>query len=241
MRDSAVIIPAFKPSPSLIDYCKSLLAEGFPRILVVNDGSGEKFDFIFAELRALDGCTVLEHEVNRGKGRALKTAFAHLLEQGWPVQRVVTADADGQHTVEDVCRVDERCAGMQEGIVLGVRNFTEPHVPRRSYIGNRITSVLFRLLFGSMLQDTQTGLRGIPAGELSRMIRLKGERYEYEMNMLIYITRNRLPIREVPIQTVYFNNNEGSHYSSIRDSLRIFRRMMSGYFNGSDRKDMEQP
>lgn len=233
MYNLAVIIPALNPEEALIDYVKSLLTKGFREIIVINDGSRESRKYIFSRLEKLNHCTVLTHKINRGKGRALKTGFQYFLEYFSELHGVVTADADGQHAVDDVCKVAQKLQEVKNELVLGIRNFKEAHVPRRSYIGNTITSFAFQLLFRQKLVDTQTGLRAIPTQEISRMIHLRGERYEYEMNMLIYAKKTNLPIAEVTIQTIYHNNNQGSYYQTIRDSWKIFRKLVSGliYFN----------
>ena len=125
-----------------------------------------------------------------------------------------------------------------DSIILGIRDFTDANVPLRSYIGNKITSFGFFLLFRYKLQDTQTGLRGVPLKHLPVLIQLKGERYEYEINMLIYAIKRRIRLRKIPIQTLYFNNNEGSYYHAVKDSLKIFNRLMIGflYFHGQFKK-----
>ncbi|KQL53048.1 hypothetical protein AN964_05670 [Heyndrickxia shackletonii] len=229
MKKCAVIIPVLNPAEDLIHYVAALLSNGVPQIIVVNDGSNKELIPIFEKLDAMERCTVLTHAVNRGKGRALKTAFAYFLEHFKDLVGVITADADGQHTVKDVCRIADALEGNDEGIILGVRDFDEVDIPKRSLIGNKLTSFIFRLLYGYNIKDTQTGLRGIPTNVLSSIIKLQGERYEYEMNMLIQAKKMNLTISEVPIETVYFNNNEGSHYNSIVDSTRIFIRLITGF------------
>lgn len=72
MINCAIIIPALNPTKSLVDYVNRLLAEGAAQIIVVNDGSNEELTHIFTELNAIENCTVLTHEKNKGKGRALK-------------------------------------------------------------------------------------------------------------------------------------------------------------------------
>ncbi|TCS81260.1 glycosyltransferase family 2 protein [Tepidibacillus fermentans] len=233
MRNYAIIIPALNPTNSLLDYVKRLLAEGAEQIIVVNDGSKEELTYIFTELNTIEGCTVLTHEINKGKGRALKTAFKYFLEHHKDLEGVITADADGQHSVEDVCKVAKALENSNGGIILGVRDFKQSNVPLRSYIGNRTTSLLFRLLFGYKLEDTQTGLRGIPKKELLQILELKGERYEYEMNMLIYAKKMNIKFSEISIQTLYFNNNATSHYNSIQDSIRVLTQLISGFLHDS--------
>ncbi len=228
MFNVAIIIPALNPTPSLIEYVKAILAEGAAQVIVVNDGSRAELTPIFTACSQLDNCIVLTHETNKGKGRALKTAFTYFLHNMNHLAGVITADADGQHAVEDVYKLATALADMQSGILLGVRDFSQNNVPFRSKLGNRATSLIFRLLYGYKLEDTQTGLRAIPVKELPQIARLKGERYEYEINMLIYARKMNIAMKEIPIQTLYFNHNEGSHYNSIIDSIRVFRKLISG-------------
>lgn len=228
MINCAIIIPALNPSKSLIDYVKTLLANDIPHVIVVNDGSRQELADIFQELNCLDGCTVLHHEVNRGKGRALKTAFQYVLQYHHDLDGVITADADGQHSIPDVLNISGKLVNTDKEIILGVRDFSQENVPVRSLIGNRITSFLFQLFYGGKLEDTQTGLRGVPLKILPQLIHLKGERYEYEINMIIFAKKRNIKLSEISIETIYFNNNAESHYSSIIDSIRVFMKLISG-------------
>lgn len=226
---SIVVIPALDPDPVLPAYAGELLARGARRVLVVDDGSGPDSGPVFRALEALEGCTVLRHEKNRGKGRALKTAFSHVLSQPELTGLgVVTADADGQHQLEDVCRVARALEKETDRLVLGVRDLRQPNVPTRSKIGNRVTSWAFHLLYGARLGDTQTGLRGVPYGLLAWCVQIGGERFEYEMNMLIKAARDRMEFCQVSIQAVYFDNNAGTHLRTVRDSWRVFVILISG-------------
>jgi glycosyltransferase involved in cell wall biosynthesis len=163
---------------------------------------------------------VLTHEVNRGKGAALKTAFKWYMENRDGLG-VVTADGDGQHKPEDARNL---AVAMEksEKIILGVRDFSLPDVPERSKKGNRITSGVFKIFVGMEISDTQTGLRGIPAKYLPKLCTVYGDRYEYETNMLLYMKRWDFPFEEVKIETVYINENETSHFRPVRDSMRIY-------------------
>ncbi len=226
---SVIVIPALNPSPNLASLVKSLLDKGAPHILVVDDGSGNEYKETFQQIAQLENCTLLIHPVNRGKGRALKTAIAYFLEHFPHLEGIITADADGQHSAKDICKIADRLSENQSAIILGTRDFSAPNVPRRSYLGNRTTSWVFQLLYGSYLKDTQTGLRGLPAGALPWMADLVGERFDYEINVLIEAKRRHTPIVEEPIQTIYYDNNSGSHYNSFQDSFRIFLRLISGF------------
>lgn len=227
MKKVCVIIPALNPPHELINYIYDLLNQNVSQIVVVNDGSSTHCNSLFNEILHIQNCTVLTHETNRGKGRALKTAFQHVLNH-CNVEGVITADADGQHSVQDVIKMGRALSNVQDGILLGVRDFDQDYVPARSYIGNKLTCFLFNFLFKIKLIDTQTGLRGIPINLLPILLDLEGERYEYEMNMLIALAKRKLPIQQLPIQTIYLNKNKSSYYHPIKDSYKIFSMILSG-------------
>ncbi len=226
----AVLIPSLEPDGRLLPYVRQLLDKGFSRVVVVDDGSGPDYQPIFAELDTLPCCHVLHHDKNRGKGDALKTGFAYIKEECPGCPGVVTADSDGQHTVKDVWALAKLLAEGEDGLLLGTRDFSLSHVPAKSRAGNRITSFIFWLLYGRWLKDTQTGLRAFSARHLSFMLRVEGHRFEYEMNMLIACARDNLPMKPVPIETVYENENKGTHFDPFRDSLRIYRVIFKNFF-----------
>ncbi len=214
LDEPVVVIPAYEPDEKLLSLLKKL-REHFRRIVVVDDGSTRAAG-IFAEAdRYVE--RVLVHRVNRGKGAAIKTALAHLGEVD-----VITADADGQHTVEDIAKIAEGLKTHRNGLVLGVRAFSGK-VPLRSRFGNWWTRWFFFLLTGLEISDTQTGLRGIPAPLVARVGALPGDRYEYEMVMLADARHHAEKPLQIPIETIYLENNATSHFSPIRDSVRIYR------------------
>ena len=221
-----IVIPAYEPGGEFVPYAQEVLAAGLGPVLVVDDGSGPAYAPVFAALAEM-GCTVLTHEQNRGKGAALKPALRWYGAHEDGCAGIVTADCDGQHTVKDVRRVCEAMEACPGTLVLGCRDFG-PGTPARSATGNRVTSAAMRVLYNIDLKDTQTGLRGIPNGMHRDLLEVRGERYEYELNMLIYAKQRSIPYTIVPIETVYFNNNEGSHYRTVADSARIIHQLGSG-------------
>ncbi len=223
----AVIIPALNPENNLLAYVDELLS--FAKVVVVNDGSGEKFAGTFLSLESMKGCTVLHHPKNMGKGVALKTAVEYIKNDMPNIDGVVTADADGQHLVKDVIRVGEALRSNPKNLVLGVREFDE-NTPRRSFVGNKISAKTMQLLYGIRLNDTQTGLRAISRDHFEWLLSLKGERYEYELNMLIHSKSVGVKILSVDIETVYYNNNEASHFSTVKDGIRVYLHMLYGLF-----------
>lgn len=215
-----VLIPAFEPDHALVD----LIEELDPRwhVVVVDDGSGEGYTPIFTEAQ-LSGATVLTLPTNRGKGSALKTGYRYI-QTTFPGEAVVCADSDGQHRPDDIAAVAAKVAEADDAMVLGVRQWTPTtgRVPLRSRIGNSVTSKLFGLATGHSLGDTQTGLRGYPAALLDWLDTVPGERFEYELNLLLGATGAGYRIEQVPIETVYLAGNASSHFRPIRDSARIY-------------------
>lgn len=221
-RYSVVVIPAYEPSPGLIPLVRSLVDADY-RVIVVDDGSGDGFSHIWEEI---DGHVVLIHHMhNEGKGAALKTAFKYINDWMPDAGCIITMDADGQHLVEDMEHIAQ-CAWLNRGaLVLGSRSF-DGEVPLRSRLGNTITRWVFSLSARTKVQDTQTGLRAFDRSLLGFMLGAEGERYEYEMNVLLSCGRSGVPVIEVPITTVYLDSqNSSSHFNSFRDSIRIYKRI----------------
>ena len=213
-----ILIPAYNPDEKLLALLPKL-RERFSHVVLVDDGSETGRD-VFAKAAPLVDA-VLVHERNRGKGAALKTGFAFIDGR----TDVITVDADGQHTPEDVAKVADALAAHRGGLVLGVRSFSGK-VPFRSLFGNLWTRLFFFLMTGLAVRDTQTGLRGIPASLLPRVAALPGERYEYEMAMLADAKNHPERPLQVPIETVYIDANTTSHFSPLRDTVRIYRSLL---------------
>ncbi len=229
-KKTAVVIPAYKPDDRLPPYVQALIDAGVGRIVIVDDGSGEEYRGLFGRIPQHESVHIISYVPNGGKGVALKRGMAYVHEECPEQLYVVTADSDGQHTVKDVLRMADAMDGDSHGLLLGSRDFTQPDVPFKSRNGNRITSTVFKLLYGQWVSDTQTGLRGFARELLPMMIAVKGDRYEYEMNVLIECAHQRVEMRALPIQTVYENNNEGSHFRAVRDSARIYSVILAGFF-----------
>lgn len=217
----AVLIPAYNPERPLIRLVESLLEFGFRRIVVVNDGSDPSCKEIFSRIDGMENCRVVHHAVNLGKGRSLKTGFNYCYLNFPELRGIVTADADGQHLAEDIRKVSETFLRTPGTLVIGARKFAQG-TPLRSLIGNTITRHVFRLFVGGGLTDTQSGLRCVPMAMVPDLIRLQGERYEYEMNMLAVTIKNRARILEEAITTVYLENNRSSHFNPLIDSMKIY-------------------
>ncbi|MDO5285577.1 MAG: glycosyltransferase family 2 protein [Actinomycetia bacterium] len=217
-----VLIPSYEPDHRLVRLLTELRQE-LPQaeVLVVDDGSGPRYRPVVAEAAAA-GATVIAHDRNRGKGAALKTGLRWVTEHA-PGSDVVCADSDGQHRPYDVARV---AAAVRPGtMVLGGRRFTG-RVPLRSRFGNTVTRHLFRLVTGTDVYDTQTGLRGYPYPLLEWLLRVPGERFEYELSALLAARGAGVEIVEVEIETVY-EARHSSHFRTVSDSWRVYAPMLA--------------
>lgn len=221
-----VVVPSYNPDEKLEGVLRGLGDHGFDDVIVVDDGSKEETKQYFAAAKELPFCTLLIHKVNRGKGAAIKTALAYFAENRPDRIGIVTADGDGQHDIKDIAACAEALCETPDTFIIGARDFSLPQVPARSRFGNKMTSLVFRTGVGMKISDTQTGLRAIPASAADVMSRVAGDRYEYETNALLALKKYRIPYREVPISTVYLDENATSHFRPVRDSIRIYANIL---------------
>ena len=226
----SVILPSLNPDEKLMLVVNGLIKEGFDDIIIVNDGSDDAHLEPFKEAEALPQVTVLRHDVNRGKGRALKTAFEYCIANRKDIDGVVTVDGDNQHRPQDIKACCEAMAERGE-VILGCRDFSGNNVPPKSKIGNNITRFVFRFACGIRISDTQTGLRAIPAQYLRFMADIKGERFEYETQVLLEMNKSGVPFSEVTIETVYIEDNATTHFHPIRDSFKIYMVILKFVFS----------
>ena len=216
---TALIVPAYRPTKDMIPMLERFVASPEFVPVVVNDGSGPEYAAIFE--RVPEGCVLLDHGVNKGKGAALKTAIGYVLNSLPECDLAVTADADGQHRYEDIRMVVESARMHPGTLVLGSRAF-DGKVPFKSKFGNGITREVFAIASGVKIRDTQTGLRAFDRACMEKFLEIPGERYEYEINMLLYAAREGIAMREETIQTIYIDDNSASSFHPIRDSFKIY-------------------
>lgn len=223
IRQIPVVIPSYEPDEKLLLLLQHLQENQVENIIVVDDGSqGEIYQSIFTRAQDEYHCIVLHHAVNLGKGRALKTAFNYCILNFSAAPGCVTIDSDGQHTVKDMLACAEALLENPTALVLGVRNFNESGIPARSVFGNKCTSQVMKLLTGVAVSDTQTGLRAVPLSFMKELMNEKGERFEFETNMLLATKQTERTIVGVPIETIYIEENKTSHFNPLKDSIRIY-------------------
>jgi|GEM_PF-320386 len=217
------LIPAYKPNENLIYFVQSLEKRGI-EVVVVDDGSGEEYLPLFSQLVKNSNAKIIRFYINQGKGAALKEGLSHLnkIEGDFAV---ITLDADGQHSLQDAIYLLEKAATSEDVLILGSREQSKDS-PLRSRIGNYITKKVFYFSTGVDIEDTQTGMRAFKKSLIPKLLEIKGERYEYEMNMLLEFAKEGIKMKEYPIETIYINDNEESHFDTVKDSIRIYSQII---------------
>ena len=219
----AFVIPAYNPDEHLFDVVQNILKESDYPIFIIDDGSGEVSQNIFSRLRELNEPRIilLAHAVNLGKGAALKTVFNHILVNYPDIKGVVTLDSDGQHSIQDCLRILKELKKNSNAFVLGYRTFSK-EIPLKSYIGNTISKWIYRLILGYNFKDTQTGLRGLSRSFMKRCLTIPSNRFEFETEQLAIAVNKHLAIVEIPIQTIYIEQNRATTFRPLVDSFRIY-------------------
>lgn len=222
MNKVSIIIPSLSPDYKLLELVDSLVASGLDNIIIINDGSDSSYDNIFTKLKDERSCVVLENKKNLGKGAALKIAFNYFLDNCQDCIGLVTVDADGQHHFEDVIKLAKKIKSPNDKILyLGSRDYYD-QMPARSKLGNIVTGYLFRFLTGFNTKDVQTGLRAMPTRVVENFVTTSGNRYEYELNVLLEAKEKGIDIQEEGIRTIYIDNNNSSHFHPLMDSIKVY-------------------
>jgi glycosyltransferase involved in cell wall biosynthesis len=224
-----ILIPAYNAAAVLGRIVAQAAESGHP-VLVVDDGSSDNTGAVAAQAGAL----VLRHPGNRGKGAALQTGFAYARRQR--AAAVLTLDADGQHDPQELGKLLAAWRAAPTSLVLGVRSFDPQLMPRRSRIGNQISTFFISRFAGHRYRDTQTGFRVYPASLLG--LPLRSRRFDTETELLLLASKLGLPLCEVPVQTIYRVvdpavaaplSQPGSqpppvtHFRNWEDTLRVIR------------------
>ena len=218
----AALISSLNPDRQLVEFVDGLVRAGFPKIIIVNDGSRPDTEKYLKKCEKHEQCVVINHEKNLGKGCALRSGMKYYTENIEGLDGIVTCDCDGQHSVDDAVKIARMMQYKDNALFLGSRDFSHEGVPKRCKYGNQITRKVMQMLYKASLTDTQTGLRGIPNKLVERFLKVSGKRFDFEMNTLIECIKNDIEIIETPIDTIYIDNNENSNFRTVKDSVRIY-------------------
>ena len=217
------LIPSYEPDEKLLELL-TVISNKDIDVIIVDDGSGEKYKKIFEESK--EYAYVISYDENMGKGYALKTGLRYIKENFKGDYIIITMDSDGQHTVEDAEKLVNYIEKNTDELVLGKR-IRGKGIPLRSRFGNEVTRFIYKLSTGVNIYDTQTGLRAFSNELIDKMIEIEGNRYEYEMNVLLELPPLGIKIHEIEIQTIYLDSNSSSHFKVFKDSMKIYKQIIS--------------
>jgi glycosyltransferase involved in cell wall biosynthesis len=183
-------------------------------VVVVDDGSKDNT----AQLAKDAGATVIKHEINRGKGAALKTGFNYAIENGYDA--VITMDSDGQHDPDDIPNFLNAFEMLKSGIIIGSRMSDISTMPAVRKFTNKLTSFLSSMVAHQKIDDSQSGFRLITSDVL-KAVKLETDRFETESEILIKASKAGFRIISVPIKTIY--GDEKSKIRPVKDTYRFIR------------------
>lgn len=211
---TCLLLPAYNEAKT-IGHIISEARTYIESIIVIDDGSTDGT----AQIAREQDVVVLQHEVNRGKGMALRTGFEYALEHGYEI--IITMDSDGQHEPADIPRFLARLRENNADILIGARVLERRRMPLHRRLNNKLISKVGSWLCGQKIVDFQSGFRLIKSNVL-QSITLETVRYETESEFLIKAGRMGFRIETLPIRTIY--GNEISNVKPLRE-MYLFTRM----------------
>lgn len=222
MSNIVIVIPTYNPTQLLLNTLTDL--DSYPELrvlpkIIINDGSVYGSEYLKEAKKNNQPIQVIDHNENMGKGAAIKTAMRHLMDDR--IDYIVTVDSDRQHLGRDVISVVESIKRKGAGMHIGYRQLKKEKTPMRSFLGNLFSRKFFYCFYGVELQDTQSGLRAYPKSCFPYLVKLKSRGYEFEMEAIINTLSRKVKIHETPIETVYFNKNQSSHFRPVVDSAKV--------------------
>lgn len=216
-----VLIPAFNAAATLPELINGLRRQNVRKIVVVDDGSKDNT----SDVARRSGATLVQHDVNRGKGAALRSGFEYLKKEGnWSL--VVTIDADLQHRPEDLPLFVAAQRLHNADVIVGHRKRWRTKMPLPRIASNTLTSLLVSARTGVPIKDSQCGYRLIRRSVVEQ-VSFKSNGYEAETEFLIGAAKLGYSISFVPIQTVY--NDQRSYMTHWETTKRFLQVLFKEY------------
>lgn len=215
MLGCCVIMPTYNNATKVGAVIQDIL--GFTtHLIVVNDGSTDETAQILAQYPAID---VVSYPINKGKGWALRTGFAHAVAKGFT--HAITIDSDGQHLAMDIPYFLEKLEKNDNILVIGARNLHMENMPGKNTFANKFSNFWFEVATGLKMPDTQSGFRLYPIKKLSSF-KFFTTKYEFEVEVIVRAAWAGIMVDHIPIQVIYPKKEERiSHFRPLRDFTRI--------------------
>lgn len=212
-----VIIPTYNNAATLLSLIEKTLLYASD-IILINDGSTDETPQILESFHSR--LILINYSQNRGKGYALRQGFAKALQLG--ARYAITLDADGQHDPSQIPLFLAALQSHPDSLLIGTRSMDHPHMPKSNRLANRFSNFWFFVETTQKLPDTQSGFRLYPLEKINSLP-LKGNRYEFELEVLVRAAWKQIPIHPINIEVHYpLFQERVSHFHPVKDFLRIF-------------------
>ncbi|OIO38642.1 MAG: hypothetical protein AUJ75_02525 [Candidatus Omnitrophica bacterium CG1_02_49_10] len=206
-----VLIPTYNDQETIGNLVAEVRQKGMDAI-VIDDGSTD----LSSDRAREEGAIIIKHERNQGKGRALRDGFSFAVKNGYDA--VITMDADGQHSSNDIDMFLQKGAEKAIDVIIGDRMSKTKNMPLIRNAANRLMSSFISFVTGDAVPDTQCGFKFIKRGVLEKL-ELFSEKFEIDSEILLKSSKLGFRIHSVPIDTIY--KDEESRIKPIRDTLRF--------------------
>ncbi len=222
MTRVAVLIPAFNAARTVEPVIRAAIQQN-PNVTVIDDGSVDGT----GDVARRAGAHVLAHEVNRGKGAALKTGFKWACAEGY--DGVITLDADGQHLPAEIPKFIDCHEKTGGDLIIGGRaHLFGQMIPRRR-AANRFSAWTIAFASGTDITDAQSGYR-FYSTRLLRDLRLRSDGFAMESEVIVRAGRGGFRVLTTPIDLGFVDGQSTSHYKPIKDTVRIAAVVFGTYF-----------
>jgi glycosyltransferase involved in cell wall biosynthesis len=210
----AFILPVYNHAATVAKVIKDAQALQFP-VFVVDDGST---DNTYDQIKEIPGIQILRHQLNQGKGAAIKTGFAAAaVVADW----AITIDADGQHYPQDALKLINAIPADMRAIVVGAREgMAGANIPWTSRFGRKFSNFWVWAAGGAILSDSQSGMRLYPLPE-AMLLTTIARRFQFEVEILVLARRKGLKVVETPVRVIY--NPDGKRISHFRPFVDFLR------------------
>ena len=217
-----VIIPAYKPDDSLIKLLSGLKEAGFKEIIIVDDGSGTEQEAYYENIENSFGATVLHHHENLGLGRSLKTGFNYALINYKDIKGCVISDCIGKYKVSDIKRCAQMLYDNPDSLILTNRVKDKNNISLSNRIISTIFTYSYKFLFSLTVNDPQSILKGIPVNYMKKLLKVNGEGYSFDTNILVYTRNYGMDVMEMNCETVFSERTHREKYRTLKDSFFMF-------------------
>ncbi|MCL5772095.1 MAG: glycosyltransferase family 2 protein [Actinobacteria bacterium] len=215
----AILIPAYnegKYIKAVINKCINYNLD----IIIINDGSTDNTNEILKEFKSENKIIVINHDINKGKGEALKTGFNYIINNNY--SGVITIDADGQHDTNEIQNFLNEIKNNNPDLIIGSRFQNTKGMPFIRKFVNFFTSWIISSIAGKKIEDVQSGFRYINRDVLKN-IKLETKNFDTEPELILKAGWLNYDIKNIPIKTIYYPGEIKSHVNPVIDTIKFFK------------------